>query len=146
METMLLHLHKLIQENTGLTLYPTYSFYRVYRNNDKLDKHTDRPSCEISATMCFNYGYKDYNWPIFMGDTKVILNPSDLVIYKGCELDHWREPLVYNEPTWHVQGFFHYVDVNGPYANYKYDGRESIGVAKLQQKIEKSNKTYIQYL
>jgi hypothetical protein len=129
MESMLLHLHKLMEENTGLTLYPTYSFYRVYRNGDELTKHRDRPSCEISCTVCFNYSYNDleYTWPIFIDNSKVILNPGDLVIYRGCDLNHWREPFDIDKDAWHVQGFFHYVNAEGPYADYKYDCRTTIG-------------------
>jgi len=129
METMLLHLHPIIEKNTGLTLYPTYSYYRIYRNGDKLDMHKDRPSCEISATMSFNYSYsdKDFQWPIFMDGYKANLKPSDLIIYRGCDLDHWREELVHNEPVWHIQGFFHYVKQTGIYSAYKYDGRERLG-------------------
>lgn len=129
METMLLNLHSMMEQNTGLTLFPTYSYYRIYRNGDELLKHRDRPSCEISCTVCFNYSYDDskYTWPIFVDKSKVELSPGDLVIYRGCDLEHWREPFKIEEDAWHVQGFFHYVDANGPHASFKYDGRETIG-------------------
>lgn len=136
METMLLHLQKIMEENTGLKLHPTYSYYRVYRNGDELTKHTDRQSCEISATLCFNYDYddKDYQWPIFMNETEVTLKPGDMVIYKGCDLPHWRKPFEYFKSCWHVQGFFHFVDANGPYTEFKYDKRNSIGELPNVQK------------
>jgi hypothetical protein len=148
METMLLKLKSLMEENTGLSLYPTYSFYRVYRNGDELAPHTDRPSCEISATMCFNYSYDDnkFSWPIFMDGNEVTLSPGDLVIYKGCDLAHWREKLIHSDSVWHVQGFFHYVNANGPYAEFKYDKRNSIGeVTKSDISSNASNKSYISY-
>jgi len=50
-------------------------------------------------------------------------------VYSGCEITHWREPLNIKN-SWHVQGFFHYVDKNGPYAEYIYDKRNKIGEAK----------------
>ena len=53
METLLLLLQKTIEENTGLNLYPTYSFYRVYRPGNELLPHKDRSSCEISITLFF---------------------------------------------------------------------------------------------
>lgn len=129
METMLLHLQKIIEENTGLTVEPTYSYYRVYRNGDRLDNHTDRPSCEISATMCFNYSYDDnkFSWPIYMAGNPVTLKPGDLVVYRGCDLDHWRNELVHNDDIWHVQGFFHFINANGPFSEFKFDCRETIG-------------------
>lgn len=144
MESTLLVLHETMEKNTGLSLYPTYSYYRVYRNGDDLKLHRDRPSCEISCTLCFNYNYDDtkYQWPIFMDESRVVLKPGDMVIYRGCDLDHWRKPLVYDENIWHVQGFFHYVDANGPYADYKYDNRNSIGELKNSTRI---NKPYINY-
>lgn len=150
METMLLHLHKLMEENTGLDLDPTYSFYRVYRKGDELTPHKDRPSCEISCTMCFNYSYDNtkYNWPIFMDGNAADLKPGDLVIYRGCDLEHWREPFnIDDENAWHVQGFFHYVDKNGPYKDYKYDHRESVGILKDQNLYQQpKKKNYIKYV
>lgn len=149
METILLHIHGLMQENTGLELFPTYSYYRVYHDGDELTPHTDRPACEISCTLCFNYDYMDkqYTWPIFMDGVEVILNPGDLVIYKGCEKTHWREKFKGSKFDWHVQGFFHYVDKNGPYSEWKYDKRNSIGEYQLNKSQEKlSTKSYIKYL
>ncbi len=147
METMLLHLHKIMQDSTGLKLHPTYSYYRVYRPGDKLDAHTDRPSCEISATLCFNYSYnsKDYRWPIFMEGNRVDLEPGDMVIYKGCDLTHWRNQFnIADEQAWHVQGFFHYVNADGPYTQHKYDGRPNVGT--LVSPREKTvSKPYITY-
>jgi hypothetical protein len=144
MESLLLILHEKIEQHTNLSLHPTYSFYRVYRNEDELELHKDRPSCEISATLCFNYSYPDteYKWPIYMKNKEIILFPGDLAVYKGCTVAHWREKLIYkDENTWHVQGFFHYVDANGPYKDYKFDKRSSIGEIKDSKKI----KSYITF-
>ena len=129
MESLLLKLHKTIEESTGLTLIPTYSFFRVYRPGDELTHHIDRPSCEISATVCFNYSYDDpkYSWPIFMNGEQLNLQPGDLGIYKGCEVEHWRDKFTAADGSWHVQGFFHYVDANGQFTDFKYDRRENIG-------------------
>jgi hypothetical protein len=155
MESMLLHLHSIIEENTGLSVHPTYSYYRVYRNGDELKPHKDRPSCEISATLCFNYSYddKEYQYPIFMDGQRVVLYPGDLVIYRGCDLKHWREGFDYATDAWHVQGFFHYVDATGPFAHHKFDDRETIGASKptptdnpTPQNTVDSNKSYIQYI
>lgn len=148
METVLTLLHQTMEESTGLQLYPTYSFYRVYRNGDDLKIHKDRPACEISCTVCFNYSYdsKDYEWPIFMEGNAVNLKPGDLVIYKGTELDHWREPFdIHQENQWHVQGFFHYVNANGPYTEHKFDGRNSVGEL-TQQKTENQTQEIPRYI
>lgn len=148
MESILLHLHKTMEENTGLQLYPTYSFYRVYRNGDELTPHRDRPSCEISATLCFNYSYNDtqYTWPIYIGEggNAADLKPGDMLIYRGCDLPHWRDQFDVDADTWHVQGFFHYVDANGPYAEYKNDKRSTIGESKIKNTTT-STKSYITF-
>lgn len=140
-ETLLLMLKNDMEERTGLTLLPTYSYFRVYRNNSKLDNHLDRPACEISATLCINYDYggNDFKWPIFMNEKEIIMEPGDLVIYKGCEIPHYRPPLINNLPSWHIQTFLHYVDANGPNAEHAYDKRGGLGI----KKGSKVNKPYI---
>jgi hypothetical protein len=149
MESLLPILQKTVEENTGLSLDPTYSYYRVYREGDELEVHTDRPSCEISATLCFNYEYgsSDYCWPIYMQGDAVLLNPGDLIIYRGCDLKHWRPCLITkNESSWHVQGFFHYVDKLGPFSDYRFDQRRTIGESKkFNGRNTKIDKPYIQY-
>jgi len=148
METLLISLHEKMEMYTGLTLYPTYSFYRVYRGGDELRVHTDRESCEISATLCLNYSYNDqeYQWPIIVGHDKTVVNlkPGDMLIYRGCELPHWRDKFAVDENTWHVQGFFHYVDANGPNANFKFDQRATVG-AKKEISSPVKTKSYIEY-
>jgi len=156
METLLLLLQDIMEENTGLKLFPTYSFFRVYRDGDILHPHTDREACEISATLCFNYSYDDveYLWPIYIENDPIGLSPGDMAIYRGCDLEHRRDefaPPVAGQ--WQVQGFFHYVNANGPYAEYKYDKRESIGSlvttslsnSKLISNNEVAKKSYIEY-
>jgi hypothetical protein len=147
MEALLLQLHKLIQENTGLELFPTYSYFRVYRPGDVLPSHTDRPACEVSMTLCFGFNYGgEYKWPIYLDGAEADLHPGDLAIYRGVEIPHWRE--TFNPPSsdgWHVQGFFHYVDANGPNASWKYDQRQHIGEFKHGLKKRHTPKPYIHY-
>ena len=88
MESLLEMLRPKIEEVTGLSLSPTYSYYRVYKAGEKLIEHTDRNSCEISVTLCLGYDYKgkNFKWRISMRDTKVALEPGDGVIYRGIEV------------------------------------------------------------
>ena len=52
-----------------------------------------------------------------------MLEEGDAMVYKGCEVEHWREP--YNEGTKLAQVFLHYVDANGPHAEWKNDKKEN---------------------
>ncbi len=143
METLLLHLHPIIEKATGVTVHPTYSFYRIYKPGDELVPHKDRPSCELSITVSLGYDYqgKDYSWPIYVNGTACHLNIGDLVCYRGVDLEHWRSPFEAPNGSWHVQAFLHYVDVTGPYSEWKYDKRNTIGEPAPSK--NKNQKKYI---
>ena len=143
METLLMKVLPRMQKETNLQLIPTYSYARLYENGDILHRHKDRPSCEISTTI--NLGGDP--WPIFIDDTgsnnvideyknimkpdapkgtKVLLEVGDMLVYSGCELEHWREPF---EGDICGQVFLHYNHVNGPFAKKNiFDGRPKLGV------------------
>ena len=110
---------KKIEKLTGLELYKTYTFNRVYKKGDILKIHSDRPACEISITI--NLGGKP--WAIWIVDYnekpyKVHLSPGDSIIYRGCDLKHWREKNLHDD---YSQIFFHFVDQVGPNAWAKDD-------------------------
>jgi hypothetical protein len=110
----------------GKRLYPTYSYARLYKPDEELKKHTDRPACEISATVTL--GFEGNPWSIYMAGNKVDMQVGDAVLYRGMDVEHWREK--YTEGKWQAQVFLHYVDANGPHADQKYDGRVSLGLSK----------------
>ena len=143
METLMMKVLPKMQNETGLKLIPTYSYARLYKNGDILKRHKDRPSCEISTTL--NLGGNP--WPIFIDGTgadnvideyknivkpgapegtKVLLDVGDMLVYSGCELEHWREPF---DGDICGQVFLHYNHVNGPFAEKnKFDGRPMLGL------------------
>ena len=95
METLLENLRPEMEKQTGLKLFETYSYARIYKKGDILERHKDRYSCEISTTL--NLGGD--SWPIYIEPSgeegqegsKVILEPGDMLIYRGSELEHWRD-------------------------------------------------------
>ena len=109
METLLLKCQPGMEKATGLKLYPAYTYARIYKKGDELKRHKDRFSCEISTTM----NLAGDNWPIYLepsGATgkkgvKVDLKQGDMLVYSGCELEHWREKFKGKEC---VQVFLHY--------------------------------------
>lgn len=126
-ESLLLVLQDRIEQEVNLKLLPTYSYARIYYNQASMQPHTDRPSCEYSATICLEAD--TVAWPIhitgFDGVSKAVqLDPGDVLIYQGTKLTHWRE--IYHGHR-QVQCFLHYVDANGQYQDYQYDRRPGLG-------------------
>tara|TARA_R110000787_G_scaffold55355_1_gene127814 strand:+ start:4495 stop:5022 length:528 start_codon:yes stop_codon:yes gene_type:complete len=108
-----------IEKHTGLELFKTYTYSRLYKKGDVLRIHTDRAACEISLTM--NLGGDE--WAIWLLDrdenpVKVNLNSGDALIYRGCEIKHWRGKFKHDT---HAQVFMHYVDKYGSCAWAKDD-------------------------
>ena len=104
-------------------MFPTYSYARLYSNGETLEKHIDRPACEISVTVHLG-GDKD--WEIFFTkpdgqEVSVILKPAQAVVYLGCKSIHWREKF---EGTEYAQVFLHYVRAKGEYAKYYFDKKK----------------------
>jgi len=115
-----------VEHVTGFELWPTFSYLRFYKRGNLLKAHRDRPSCEISMTV--NLGMDaDEPWPIWIagpqGIAPVTLLPGDGMIYRGCDCYHWRDPFPGNHLA---QVFLHYVDRNGPSAEWKYDKRDQL--------------------
>ena len=123
METLLLRTLPIMEKHTKLKLNPTYSYARIYKQGDVLKRHKDRFSCEISTTL--NLGGD--SWPIYLEPKKnvgipdgkkitvssknkgitVNLKPGDMLVYRGMELEHWREEFQVKDCA---QVFLHYND------------------------------------
>ena len=115
-----------MQKETGLQLWPTYSFTRMYTKFADLKKHTDRPSCEVSVTVQLG-SCGTTKWPIYIDNVPVVLEDGDAVIYLGMELEHWREEF---NGDHHAQVFLHYVDRNDKHASEKFDRRRFLATLK----------------
>ena len=77
----------LVEKESNLKLFPTYSYWRYYIFGGILKKHTDRPACEISITACIK---KYDNWPIIIEGNSLELKEGEAVLYNGCDQEHWR--------------------------------------------------------
>jgi len=142
METLMLKCQPAMEKATGLKLNPAYTYARIYKKGDVLKRHKDRFSCEISTTM--NLGGDP--WPIYLSPNenvgrpngkditaaskakgiKVDLKPGDMLVYRGMELEHWREKFKGKEC---VQVFLHYNNRKTPGAEKNiFDGRQHLGL------------------
>jgi hypothetical protein len=99
---------KILQED----VLPTYTYTRIYNHGEVLNRHRDRPACEISLSLNLK---KDIDWPIFFQkpneeEVSIELHQGDAVMYLGEISDHWRNAYQGQE---HVQLFLHYVRAEG---------------------------------
>jgi hypothetical protein len=126
MDGLLIELLPLIERVSGVRLFPTYSYVRIYKRGDVLAKHSDRPACEISVTLSLGYE-ADRPWPLWIeavgGSASVSLAPGDALLYRGIELFHWRDAF---DGHHSAQVFLHYVNQNGPNAEWRFDKRSSL--------------------
>ena len=120
----------IVEQHTGKKILPTYSYARLYKKGDVLVRHKDRFSCEISTTL--NLGGD--RWAIYIEPdenskpVEIILQPGDMLIYKGSLCDHWRDVF---EGQICAQVFLHYNNKETlDSKNNLYDGRAMLGLPK----------------
>ena len=145
METLMMKVLPIMQQRTDMNLIPCYTYTRIYKKGDILRRHSERPSCEISTTLHLGGD----PWPIFLDPTgqktvideykqihkpnapkgiSIELEVGDMLVYSGCELEHWREPF---EGDNCAQVFLHYNNVDGPFGTQnKFDKRPLLGIPK----------------
>lgn len=136
-------------------LSPTYTYTRIYEKGAALIPHTDRPSCEVSATcpiiisndkpseICIS----NHKWSEISPDkqkynideikqkgdfSKVHLYPGDALFYKGVERYHWRDPI---ESDYMIQFFMHFVEPEGEFKDYVFDKRPFMGFPGKYKKV-----------
>jgi hypothetical protein len=124
-EELLEDLRPVIECHTGIKLYKTYSFARLYLMDNILRSHKDRGACEISVTL--SLGTSGEPWPIWVLDKDeraipFVLEPGDALIYRGFDITHWRERNIFGPCA---QVFLHYVDQDGPFAIHRDDKAKS---------------------
>ena len=154
METLLEKVHPRMEIEEGVKLNPTYSYARLYKKGDALERHKDRYSCEISTTL--NLGgdpwsiflEPDASKGVFIEENEYIpskskgkeieLGVGDMLIYRGCELEHWREKF---EGESCGQVFLHYNDANGEDAEEnKFDARPFLGLPSWFKEFKEDGK------
>lgn len=133
------YIHEKLKDCFDMTLEETYSFTRKYVRGAYLGSHTDRPSCEVSATLCLDYKTDDNTpWTIWLRNDKnyagvdaeqvknesqdfnhrdrlknnciaVDLEPGDILLYQGPNIPHWRDEFL-GDYSYHI--FSHFVNSN----------------------------------
>jgi hypothetical protein len=133
----------LVSTIVGQRIVPSFSFFRVYMQGDRLLVHSDRKSCEYALSLSLGYS-DDIVWPIELGEKMydfaeladrpkeetfgedayrtVMLNPGDGLLYRGVNLRHGRmQP---NPNRWSAHLFLFWVDPEGEFAELAFDRME----------------------
>lgn len=126
--------HNKLDSHFDMDLGMTYSYSRKYERGAYLGSHVDRPSCEVSATLCIDYVTDDQTpWPIWLRNDnyfsstaekiknetqdfsqreryknnckKILLEPGDMLMYQGPNIPHWRDYLL-GDHSYHI--FLHW--------------------------------------
>jgi len=138
METLMLKCQPIMEKTTGLKLQPAYTYARLYKKGDVLKRHKDRFSCEISTTL-FLGGDK---WDLYLEPSgqedkkgiKVDLKQGDMLVYSGCELEHWREKFKGKECA---QVFLHYNNEKTPGSSQNlFDKRPHLGLPSWFKEVK----------
>ena len=149
METLMLKCQPIMEKTTGLKLQPAYAYARIYKKGDVLKRHKDRFSCEISTTM--HLGGDE--WSIYFDPTntetqlenvpykiignkgvRIDLKPGDMLVYSGCELEHWREEFKGKNCG---QVFLHYNNEKTPGSSQNlFDKRLHLGLPSWFNKVK----------
>ena len=155
MESILDISTSVIEKNVNKSLFPTYSYFRIYDLGSDLKFHLDREACEYTVALCISASPSDKPYNIYIGEKDKTSNykylngetnsyeplkinhtfpmlPNDALIFKGREALHWREQC---ENDYYMTVFLHYVDANGEFKDYKFDKRTSLGVMKNDTKL-----------
>jgi len=131
------YIHNKLEDYMDMNLVETYSYTRKYHRGAYLGSHTDRPSCEVSATLCLDYKTDDQTpWTIWLRNDKnyggvdaeivknesqdlnhrerlkngcipVNLEPGDILLYQGPNIPHWRDRFL-GDYSYHL--FTHFVN------------------------------------
>jgi hypothetical protein len=105
METLMVRVRPKMMAVTKMNLVPTYTYARIYKYGDILHRHKDR---------------------------KVILKPGDMLVYSGCDLEHWRDAFEGQDCG---QVFLHYNNKQGQFEESNaFDGRPMLGLPAYYKK------------
>jgi hypothetical protein len=112
-----LQLSKIISMLVGEPVKPSYVYMAAYQPGARLEKHTDREQCAFSITLCVDYSPEPSlatPWPLHLdtprGTVSVYQALGDGLLYRGCELPHYRGTLAEGHTSTSI--FFHYVAGN----------------------------------
>lgn len=111
-------LAKLVSLITGEALQASYAYLGCYLGGAVLERHVDRAQCQYNLSIVFDMSDEEGDavepWPIYLQvrnkPVAVNLKVGSGLLYRGTEIEHWREKL----PEGHraIVCFYHFVSPN----------------------------------
>jgi hypothetical protein len=108
-------LASLVTEIVGSPVKPSYAYVAAYQSGSVLERHTDRPQCEYTITICVDATPEPRGrcpWPIDLstssGTVRIFQDLGDGLLFRGRKIAHQRERLVAGHSVTSV--LLHYVD------------------------------------
>lgn len=102
-----------LSQVAGISLKPTYCFASAYRGGAVLDAHLDREQCDYTLSLLIDEDRPPEGaaWPLWFQapdrQRSLILAVTDAVLFRGCELPHWRDPATRDHRQ--INLLFHFV-------------------------------------
>ena len=126
LETLSVYLQSTVEKQLDKTLYPSYSYGRLYKPGSELNKHFDRRSSEYVISVCLQKGTEDWDLVVDTpdGPQSFLMNEGDMVLYSGRKWAHWRDGPY--KGTDQIQAFIQYVDAYGDSADLKWDSKPAM--------------------
>ncbi len=108
------HLQSVLSPLVDCKLIPSYSMISYYEDT-KLKSHKDRDPCIWNVSVQLDSeppSAEGAPWPLWLetkhGPTAIPLQAGDALVYRGREIEHWRDPLPPNRRETVL--LFHFVD------------------------------------
>lgn len=127
--SLLVSIQKDVERLSGLSLVPTSSHFRVYRDGSYLTKHHDQNECcQVTASINVGSHLPDgyEGWPVYLENHPFVLEVGDMLLFKGNEFYHSRDRFTVPDDCYQIQFFMHYVE-EGTEIIDEYKGVEGLG-------------------
>lgn len=118
----------MIEDLVGMSLLPTSSHFRVYRQGSILQKHHDQEHCcQVTASITMGASFPDgyRGWPVYLEDEPFYIDVGDMLLFNGHQLFHSRKKLDIPKEYYQVQVFMHYIEKDSEIIE-QYRGIEGI--------------------
>jgi hypothetical protein len=134
-----------ISHLVGREVLPSYEYFRIYRGGDRCRVHSDRPASQHGLSLTLDYS-EGKVWELQLGKQRtetlypladdfgaddyasVPMEVGDAVLYQASHYPHGR--IRPNPNAWSAHLFLFFVDRDGPFRDYAFDGQ------KIAEKVD----------